>query len=133
MTRKVVALVALICLLTACKPSGVGEGRVPTPNAPQAAPAAHAYTHVLPLRFTGDCDQLENQFLKDETVETEPCVFIEAGTWYLVTSWERNDHIKLSKCNNEDGSPIDKLPCIWVAKHPENGQWNYFVYINGIG
>jgi hypothetical protein len=133
MTRKVVALVTLICLLAACKPPEVGTPRVPTPEAAKAAPAGKSFTQVVPLRFTSECGKLEDQFLKDESVETLPCVFTKDGTWYLVTDWDRQDHIKLSKCKNEEGSPIDKLPCIWVAKHPVNAQWNYLVYINGIG
>ena len=117
---------ALICLLTACKPSQVPLTTPETPSVSQAGVGGDS--HLVTLRFTGDCAQLEDAFGKDEKVETLPCVFDDNGQWKLVTDWDRQDHIKLYRCSAEDGGK--QLPCIFVSKHPENAQWHYIVYID---
>jgi hypothetical protein len=136
MIRKGIALLCLIAALAACEPRG-GDKVGPTPNVPQAASqGASGGTGAIDndnrkvIGFKGDCAELEAQFLKDESTETEPCVTKENGLWRLITSWEREESITLSECKEEDGSGDSAFPCIWIARHPDKAEFKYVVFLD---
>ena len=123
MVRRTLLLAILILSLAACKHY---PGPVPTPEVPNAA---ETVSQVVSMPFNLTCEELEEAFLSDDTIETVPCITKQDGIWVLITDWDREEPIRLNTCNNEDGSPMEALPCIYTAKNPKKALWLYIVYL----
>jgi hypothetical protein len=131
--KKIILLVALIASLTACRPVG-SDGIHPTPKVPHAAsqaPLGHVVSDLddrSVVQFSQTCEELEDAFLKNADVITEPCVFQDSEkNWRIDISWDQDLSMSLDRCTHEDKS--DSYPCIWINDNKIPGSFKYTVYL----